>query len=104
MSGSCKRESVEDQEKLINSSIAAVVARQEPLNVSLYCVCSDGDSRRRRALINIALKRKSWLSCGYPIRQTFLITNSQIHWDEQKAFLLPCQHYRSSIWLAETMT
>lgn len=56
MSGSCKREMVADQEKLICTSVDALKDQEEDINTKLYCLCSDGDSRRRRALINIALK------------------------------------------------
>ncbi|KAF9473610.1 hypothetical protein BDN70DRAFT_937308 [Pholiota conissans] len=43
MSGSCKRESLEDQEKLISLSVAAVKDMENSLKTKLYCVCSDGD-------------------------------------------------------------
>ena len=58
MSGSCKRETVADQEKLIIASVDALKEQQEALRTRLYCICSDGDSRRRRALINITMKRE----------------------------------------------
>jgi hypothetical protein len=57
MSGSCKRETVADQEKLITTSIMAAKIEEEQLKVILYCLCSDGDARRRRAFINITMKR-----------------------------------------------
>ncbi|KAF9473694.1 hypothetical protein BDN70DRAFT_816863 [Pholiota conissans] len=57
MSGSCKRETVEDQEKLIATSIMAVKNQQNQLKTVLYCLCSDGDSRRRRAFINLTMTR-----------------------------------------------
>lgn len=57
MSGSCKCETVANQEKLIMASINALKLQQDSLKTKLYCVCSDGDSRRRRALINITMKR-----------------------------------------------
>lgn len=56
MSGSCKQESVADQEKLIRTSMTALKEQESEINALLYCLCSDGDARRRRALINIAMK------------------------------------------------
>ncbi|KAG6819936.1 hypothetical protein H0H93_007260 [Arthromyces matolae] len=58
ISGSCKRESVEAQTTLLQTSITALTASQMDSNRRLYCVASDGDSRRRRALISIALCRE----------------------------------------------
>jgi len=54
ISGSCKMELVEDQERLIRSASSAV---HEALRngLRLYCIGSDGDGRRRRALILITL-------------------------------------------------
>jgi hypothetical protein len=64
MSGSCKRETVADQERLILSSMTAVKDQEKDIKTTLYCLCSDGDSRHRRALINITMKRESspWFS------------------------------------------
>ncbi|KAF8198428.1 hypothetical protein BJ912DRAFT_1074363 [Pholiota molesta] len=56
MSGSCKQETVHDQEKLIRSSVKAIKEEASQLNSSLYCLCTDGDARRRQALINICMK------------------------------------------------
>jgi hypothetical protein len=56
MSGSCKQESVADQEKLIRTSLTAVKEQESDINTVLYCLCSDGDAHRRRALINITMK------------------------------------------------
>lgn len=55
VSGSCKRETVNDQEKLLRIASNALQEHQAPRNCRLYCIASDGDSRRRRALIAITL-------------------------------------------------
>ena len=57
ISGSCKMESVEDQERLIRSASSAVHDTLQN-GLRLYCIASDGDSRRRRALISITLPRE----------------------------------------------
>jgi len=57
ISGSCKRETVENQERLIRDASEAFIKSQEKFNRRLYYIASDGDSRRRRALISIALRR-----------------------------------------------
>ena len=54
ISGSCKMELVEDQERLIRSASSAVHNTLRN-GVRLYCIGSDGDSRHCRALISITL-------------------------------------------------
>ena len=57
ITGSCKMETVEDQERLIRSASSSV---QDTLQngVRLYCIGSDGDSRRCWALILNTLPRE----------------------------------------------
>lgn len=71
ISGSCKREYVEDQQRLLQVGVDALrmgtkeVNSQLDSNLRVYAMGSDGDSRRRRALINITLKNT--LSSSSPI-------------------------------------
>jgi len=55
ITGSCKRETVQDQERLLRLAIESLWKSQQNFNQCLYCVASDGDSHRRRALIQITL-------------------------------------------------
>jgi hypothetical protein len=73
MSGSCKQETVQDQQKLITGSVAAVKEQESELNTVLYCLCTDGDSRRRRALINITLKRMYFILFAISSTLTYVI-------------------------------
>ncbi|KAF8874718.1 hypothetical protein CPB84DRAFT_1829332 [Gymnopilus junonius] len=53
--GSCKCETVQDQERLLRQASEALISSQQAQDCRLYCIASDGDSRRRRALIAITL-------------------------------------------------
>jgi hypothetical protein len=55
ISGSCKRELVEDQEKLLRLASKTLITTQHANKRRLYCMASDGDSRRCHALCNITL-------------------------------------------------
>ncbi|KAG6836745.1 hypothetical protein H0H93_003969, partial [Arthromyces matolae] len=55
ISPSCKRETVEQQETLLRSASEAVIRSQKCNGRRLYSIASDGDSRRRQALISIAV-------------------------------------------------
>jgi len=57
ISGSCKRETVADQQRLLASASHLLQESQRTSGRRLYCIASDGDSRRRRALINMTLDR-----------------------------------------------
>jgi hypothetical protein len=57
VSGSCKTESFREHKRLISDSADALRAAQEPHNRRLYCICTDGEARRRRCLIDLALSR-----------------------------------------------
>lgn len=52
ISGSCKRETVQSQTDLLTLSVNALRSSSSlPSNLRLYCIATDGDSRRRRALV-----------------------------------------------------
>ncbi|KAG6907021.1 hypothetical protein DXG01_010890 [Tephrocybe rancida] len=53
VSPSCKRETVAQQETLLRSASLALNESQIANDRCLYCLASDGDSRRRQALISI---------------------------------------------------
>ncbi|KAG6884618.1 hypothetical protein C0992_005991 [Termitomyces sp. T32_za158] len=55
---SCKRETVNAQTALLQVSSEALYSSQLLHNRRLYCIASDGDSRRRRALISLALNQR----------------------------------------------
>lgn len=57
VSGTCKRESVEDQQSLIQDGIDVFATPdvERSTNLRIYTVATDGDSRRRRALAPIVL-------------------------------------------------
>ncbi|KAF8875597.1 hypothetical protein CPB84DRAFT_1752637 [Gymnopilus junonius] len=55
ISGSCKCETVQDQERLLHQASEALISSQQAQDCRLYCITSDGDSRRCRALIAITL-------------------------------------------------
>ncbi|KDR65515.1 hypothetical protein GALMADRAFT_148622 [Galerina marginata CBS 339.88] len=50
---SCKQETVQDQERLLRLASDQLIESQTRLRRRLYCMGSEGDSRRRRALIAI---------------------------------------------------
>ncbi|KAF8160309.1 hypothetical protein BJ912DRAFT_1151048 [Pholiota molesta] len=55
ISGSCKQEDYREHKRLILDSMDAVQSTQKGSNRRLYCICTDGEARRRRGLIDIAL-------------------------------------------------
>lgn len=55
ISGTCKREDVESQRKLLQITSSALHKSQEGFGRRLYCIASDGDARRRRALALLTL-------------------------------------------------
>jgi hypothetical protein len=58
ISGTCKRETVAEQEGLLRGASSALKSKLAPLGLRLYCFSTDGDARRRRALISITLDRQ----------------------------------------------
>ncbi|KAF4615995.1 hypothetical protein D9613_011212 [Agrocybe pediades] len=60
ISGSCKQELVADQEKLLKTAASEITThlRNTIPSRRLYCLASDGDARRRRALIAITMHRE----------------------------------------------
>lgn len=67
VSGSCKREGVQSQRELLETACQALTNRQGDIGGRLYCITSDGDSRRRRATALITLTRT--LDISDPLRQ-----------------------------------
>jgi hypothetical protein len=57
ISGTCKREEVIDQQKLLGSACSALVEKSTDIGGRLYCLASDGDSRRRKATIQLTMNR-----------------------------------------------
>jgi hypothetical protein len=57
ISGTCKREDIESQKKLLQVASSALQESQEGFSRRLYCIASDGDARRRRALAYLTLIR-----------------------------------------------
>jgi hypothetical protein len=57
ISGTCKREDVESQKKLLQITSSALCESQKGFGRRLYCIGSDGDARRRRALALLTLIR-----------------------------------------------
>ncbi|KAF8154518.1 hypothetical protein B0H34DRAFT_809113 [Crassisporium funariophilum] len=55
ISGSCKLENYQEHKRLLSDSAKAVRHTQEPCNRRLYCICTDGEARRRRSLIDLCL-------------------------------------------------
>lgn len=55
ISGSCKKETVTNQEIFLREASLTLASEQAPQKRRLYCLASDGDSRRRRALTTITL-------------------------------------------------
>jgi len=68
ISGSCKKETVINQEKLLREASLTLAREQAPQNRRLYCLASDGDSRRRRAFITITLCRQ--VDANSPLHDT----------------------------------
>lgn len=56
ISGSCKRETIKDQELLLRKASDALISSQRNHRRRLYCIASDGDPRHRRTLIEITLR------------------------------------------------
>jgi hypothetical protein len=57
ISGTCKREDVVSQKNLIERASHALIDSQAVHKRRLYCISSDGDSRRRRAMALLTLTR-----------------------------------------------
>lgn len=59
ISGSCKREHVDDQERLIRTTVAVLQKPETVLstNIRLYSIATDGDPKRHVALAKITLAR-----------------------------------------------
>ncbi|KAG6818758.1 hypothetical protein H0H93_002077, partial [Arthromyces matolae] len=55
VSPTCKRESVKQHEQMLRSASSALIASQHNNHRRLYCIASDGDSRRRQVLISMCL-------------------------------------------------
>lgn len=55
ISGTCKREDVPNQRRLLSLAIDGLVEHTKHTNKRLYCVASDGDAKRRRATILLTL-------------------------------------------------
>ena len=55
ISGTCKRESVAQHRDLLQTAVKAVDTVVVPRGLRLYFIGTDGDSRRRRALVGLAL-------------------------------------------------
>ncbi|KAI4518589.1 hypothetical protein K525DRAFT_208144, partial [Schizophyllum commune Loenen D] len=59
LSGSCKRESAEKHQDLLQTTIDAVNSRRDlTCSARIVSLASDGESRRGRALINLTFKRQ----------------------------------------------
>lgn len=57
ISGTCKEETVEDQQALFEQVLKTFEDVTGKLRCRLYCLATDGDSRRRRAYAAITMKR-----------------------------------------------
>jgi hypothetical protein len=57
VSGSCKHEDISSQESLLQTAVAAVSDLEVKVDGRLYCLSSDGDSRRRQATACFTLVR-----------------------------------------------
>ena len=55
VSGTCKREDIESQKKLLHITSSALQESQKGFGHRLYCIASDGDARRRRAMALLTL-------------------------------------------------
>src|SRR5258705_256374 len=58
ISGSCKRETVANQERLLRAATTSLQKSQEVNKCQVYCVASDGDSRRHHMLISFTLHKE----------------------------------------------
>jgi hypothetical protein len=58
ISGTCKREDVNSQQKLLETACTAVRQKLWDIGLRLYSIASDGDSRRRLATANLTLIRE----------------------------------------------
>ena len=58
ISGSCKRETVADQERLLRAATISLQKSQEVNKCQIYCVASDRDSQRRCTLISFTLHKE----------------------------------------------
>lgn len=64
ISGTCKREDVVSQKNLIERTSRALIDSQVIHKRHLYCISSDGDSCRRRAMALLTLTRSLPLTCS----------------------------------------
>ncbi|KAF7970371.1 hypothetical protein HWV62_24292 [Athelia sp. TMB] len=55
--GTCKRETVSEQSELLQSASQSLQSHPTLKNCRLYCIGTDGDARRRRALVPLTLVR-----------------------------------------------
>ncbi|KAI0042726.1 hypothetical protein FA95DRAFT_1682348 [Auriscalpium vulgare] len=66
MSGTCKQEAFAAHTQLLEMAVRAIrVSTAVPRSLRVYCLCSDGESRRRRAFMDMALQKP--LSPSSPI-------------------------------------
>ncbi len=64
VSGSCKRESAEDHARLLDTILNVCKKQKDNIRAMIFCISSDGDSKRRKAIFKKALLN--------PYRQTTL--------------------------------
>ncbi|KAF7969797.1 hypothetical protein HWV62_25975 [Athelia sp. TMB] len=57
ISGTCKRETVSEQSELLQSASQSLQSHPTLKNCHLYCIGTDGDARRRQALVPLMLVR-----------------------------------------------
>jgi hypothetical protein len=67
VSGSCKREDVLSQKHLLETARDILADKQNEIGGRLYCITSDGDSRRRRATCLLTLTDE--LGTSDPLRK-----------------------------------
>ncbi|EIM87715.1 uncharacterized protein STEHIDRAFT_121332 [Stereum hirsutum FP-91666 SS1] len=60
ISGTCKRETVTQHRRLVQSALTAIAAPTSPIprNVRIYVISTDGDSRRRQVLIDQTMNKE----------------------------------------------
>ncbi|KAG6905050.1 hypothetical protein DXG01_005403, partial [Tephrocybe rancida] len=76
ISGSCKQELTKDQESLLRAASDALMEPEIASKYRLYCIASDGDSRRRRALIALSLhSRLAFTSEIHPLLSRLSLFN-----------------------------
>ncbi|KAF8308702.1 hypothetical protein DL93DRAFT_2219257 [Clavulina sp. PMI_390] len=64
-SGSCKTENAEDHARLLQTVVDACRSQQQLIGAQLFCLASDGEARRGRALITLTHKHQ--LASSSPI-------------------------------------